>query len=88
MADAPKYRDEKPPITAEVGGEGGSFADPTYSESTERTDGPRESDTEQPNAAGDIAQYAIHGEQVKDGGAGTAPGPAAGMKKYPTEDPG
>jgi hypothetical protein len=38
MSDKPKYRDEKLPVTAEVGGEGGSYADPTFQEATERGD--------------------------------------------------
>jgi hypothetical protein len=38
MTDTPKYRDEKLPVTAEVGSEGGSYADPTFQEATERGD--------------------------------------------------
>ncbi len=38
MADAPKYRDERLPVTAEVGGEGGSHADPTFQKATEEGD--------------------------------------------------
>jgi hypothetical protein len=87
MADAPKYRDEPLPVTAEVGGEGGSFADPTYQESTRRERLPRQPETAQPNAESDAAQYASHGEQIEEGGAGTAPGPGEGMKRYPTDDP-
>jgi hypothetical protein len=40
MADTPKYRDERLPVTAEVGGEGGSYADPTYQIATNRGDVP------------------------------------------------
>jgi len=87
MADAPKYRDRKLPVTAEVGGEGGSFADPTYQESAERRDLPRQPDISRPGPAGDVAQYANHQAQIEKGGAGTAPGPDEGMKKYPTDDP-
>ncbi len=87
MDDARRYRDERLPVTAEVGGEGGSFADPTYQQSAEEPDGlTRASDTKQPNAAADVAQYAEHEEQIADGGVGTAPDPGQGMKKYPTED--
>ena len=38
MADTEKYRDERLPVTSEVGGEGGSFADPTYPEAFNRGD--------------------------------------------------
>ena len=38
MSDTPKYRDEKLPVTGEVGSEGGSYADPTYQEATEHGD--------------------------------------------------
>lgn len=38
MSDTPKYRDEKLPVTGEVGSEGGSFADPTFQEATEQGD--------------------------------------------------
>jgi hypothetical protein len=38
VPDTPKYRDEKLPVTGEVGSEGGSFADPTYQEATNTGD--------------------------------------------------
>jgi hypothetical protein len=38
MPDTPKYRDDKLPVTAEVGGEGGSYADPTFQKATEEGD--------------------------------------------------
>jgi hypothetical protein len=38
MSDTPKYRDEKLPVTGEVGGEGGSYADPTFQRATEEGD--------------------------------------------------
>lgn len=73
-------------MTAEVGGEGGSFADPTYEETAEKPEGlARASETSQPNAVADVAQYAEHEEQIVNGGVGTEPDPAEGMKKYPTE---
>jgi hypothetical protein len=84
MDDVQKYRDEDLPVTAEVGGEGGSFAESTYKSSDEKPD-ERASGTRQPDAAPDTAQYAEHREQVADEGVGTAPDPAHGMKKYPTE---
>lgn len=38
MADEPQDRDEPLPITAEIGGEGGSFGDDTYQESGKKGD--------------------------------------------------
>jgi hypothetical protein len=38
MTEKPRYRDEKLPVTAEVGSEGGSYADPTYQEPTRKGD--------------------------------------------------
>jgi hypothetical protein len=87
MADAPKFRDDELPVTAEIGGEGGSFADPTYQEAARRGELSRTPDTRQPPAQGDLPGYASHRSQIEQGGAGTAPGPDEGMKKYPTEDP-
>jgi hypothetical protein len=89
MDDTKRYRDEALPITAEVGGEGGSFADPTYQQ-TEATppgqDGLRRSDdTSQPNAASEVAHNANHRGEIAEGSVGADPGPAEGMKKYPTE---
>ena len=87
MDDVQRYRDEDLPVTAEVGGEGGSFAEPTYQKSDERPDGlERASDTRQPDAAADTAQYAEHREQVANGGVGTAPDPAHGMKSTRRSD--
>jgi hypothetical protein len=88
MGDTKKFRDEKLPVTAEVGGEGGSFADPTYQQSaTEGYRGlHRESDTEAPNAASEVAGNAEHRPPIADGGVGTNPDPAEGMKKYPSEE--
>ena len=87
MDDVKRYRDDDLPITAEVGGEGGSFADATYRapERSHVDDLPRQSDSEQPNAAADVAQNATHREQIEEGGVGTAPDPAKGLKKSPKE---
>jgi hypothetical protein len=38
MTETPKYRDEKLPVTGEVGSEGGSYADPTFQRATEEGD--------------------------------------------------
>ena len=89
MGDAPKkFRDDKnPSVTAEVGGEGGSFADATFRRPDDARDEdlPRQDDTRQPNAAAEVAQNATHRESIAEGGVGTEPGPDTGMKKYPTE---
>ena len=86
MDDEKKFRDDHLPVTAEIGGEGGSYADPTYQESATKPDGlGRAAENDEPNAAADVAQYAEHQEQIANGGVGTDPGPAEGMKKYPTE---
>jgi hypothetical protein len=87
MDDAKGPGDESMPVTAEVGGEGGSYADPTYQEATRNPGGlGRASDTETPNAAAEVAHNADHRGEIAEGGVGTDPGPAEGMKKYPTED--
>ena len=87
MDDARKREDERLPVTAEVGGEGGSYADPTYQEATLGGGTLRRaSDTGQPNAAADVAGNAEHRDEIANGGVGTDPGPADGMKKYPTEE--
>jgi hypothetical protein len=38
MGETPKYRDERLPVTEEVGSEGGSYADPTFQDATEHGD--------------------------------------------------
>ncbi|HEX5474402.1 MAG TPA: hypothetical protein VFX12_07060 [Vicinamibacterales bacterium] len=75
------------PITAEVGGEGGSFADATMQEGTDddvkgSRGIPRK---DRPAGAGDAAGEASHRDQVAEGGVGTDPGPGDGMKRFPTE---
>jgi hypothetical protein len=87
MEDVKKYRDDHLPVTAEVGGEGGSFADATYpaAERGQDDDLHRQADSEQPAAAADVAQNATHREQIAEGGVGTAPDPATGLKKSPEE---
>lgn len=65
-----KFRDEKLPVTAEVGDEGGSYADPTYQESEK--DGIRGPGLKRNDAPLPAEPQA-------------GPGPAEGMNKYPTE---
>ena len=89
MSSTRKFRDEKLPVTAEVGGEGGSYADPTYQEAAHdgvRGGGlDRVDQRDQQDAAGQIAHDALHRAEIEDGGVGTAPDPADGMKKPVTE---
>lgn len=86
MAHTDDRHDKTLPITAEVGSEGGSYADPTYQVATfgDETE-PRTIDPAgvQSDAAGEGVDFA----SVRGGGAGTAPDPGAGMVRYPTEPP-
>ena len=73
--------DKKLPVTAEVGGEGGSFADPTSQ--VETFAGPRGNVRVDPKdvsaADGDVAAAAAEGEPVRDAGE---------VMKHATEPPG
>lgn len=71
------------PVTAEVGSEGGSYAEETMQNETfERTQMDRPAGH---GGASSVATYAIDREAVAAGGIGaTASG---GMKRYPTEPP-
>lgn len=71
------------PVTAEVGSEGGSYADPTNQVATFGTL------LAQSNACagGSVAGDAMRSEEIAGGGSGTYPDPAGGMIRYPTEDP-
>jgi hypothetical protein len=71
------------PVTAEVGGEGGSFADPT----TQLATFGRPLDSLEGAGAGSAAGDAIRSAEVIEGGVGAGPGPADGMTRYPSEDP-
>src|SRR5215212_11034917 len=73
----------KLPVTAEVGGEGGSYAEPTIQEATfgaglERVEGH--------GGPGSAANYGIRSEEVTGAGVGAAPDPSSGMLRYPTEN--
>jgi len=72
------------PVTAEVGGEGGSYADPTLQVPTFR--GPT-ADIDSPAGAASVAGDAIGFEEVAAGGVGAGPDPADGMLRYPSQDP-
>jgi hypothetical protein len=70
MSGTDDRADKSLPVTAEVGGEGGSYADPTMQEETFRgARGNRRVD--QKSAAGgdgDVSAAAAEGEQVRDTG--------------------
>jgi hypothetical protein len=72
------------PVTAEVGGEGGSYADPTIQVAT--FGGQLDQDGGQGGAAS-ASNQAIRGADIAGGGMGSEPDPAQGMRRYPTEDP-
>jgi hypothetical protein len=73
------------PVTAEVGGEGGSFADATNQVATFRE--PQADERSGGPAASSALGYALHEESVAEGGVGTAPDPSRGMKRFPTDPP-
>lgn len=77
-------RSIKLPVTAEVGGEGGSYADPTMQVPTFEGDIARGR-----GDGGDasVANQSNRMEPIAQGGIGEAPGPDSGMLRYPTEPP-
>lgn len=78
--------DRSLPLTAEVGSEGGSYADPTNQVSTFGDhDGLRREEDRPGNAT--VATYATRSDEIQGGGIGTSPGPSGGMVRYPTEPP-
>jgi hypothetical protein len=72
-------------VTAEVGSEGGSYADATVQVASSGTALWRE---EGGGGPGSVAADATRSDEISGGGAGTHPGPATGMRRYPTEAPG
>src|SRR3954469_25923867 len=72
------------PVTAEVGGEGGSYADPTLQVPTFQ--GPS-ADIDIPAGGASVAGDAIGFQEVAAGGVGAGPDPADGMIRYPSQDP-
>jgi hypothetical protein len=86
--DAPGGTDDRAsralPVTAEVGGEGGSYADPTLQVATFR--GPA-ADIDLPAGVASVAGDAIGFQEVAAGGVGASPDPADGMIRYPSQDP-
>ena len=74
------------PVTAEVGSEGGSFADPTYQVATFGGDDARPVSDDQVGSA-PVAGGATEFDAAARGGIETGPDPAAGMVRYPSEPP-
>ncbi len=72
------------PVTAEVGGEGGSYADPTTQVATFGRELEQEGGQ---GGAASASTQAIRSADVAGGGLGAEPDPAQGMRRYPTEDP-
>ena len=72
------------PVTAEVGGEGGSYADPTIQVATF---GRPLDQLEGHGGAASVATQATRSDSVDAGGVGSGPDPADGMLRYPTDDP-
>jgi hypothetical protein len=72
------------PVTAEVGSEGGSYADPTHQVATF---GKPLDELEEAGGAESIATQAIRGAEVTPDSLRTGPDPADGLVRYPTEDP-
>ena len=72
------------PVTAEVGSEGGSYADPTYQVATfEDSNASRSADVALEASAGE----AIGFDTLAERGDGTSRDPAGGVVRYPTEPP-
>ena len=72
------------PITAEVGSEGGSYADPTNQVASLQNDVARASGH---GGASSAATQATRHDMVEGGGLSAAPDPNHGMIRYPTEPP-
>lgn len=85
MSRTDDRRDDPLPVTAEVGGEGGSYADPTMQVSTFA--GPGEGLPRGPGSGGpsSVATQAIHRETIAGGG--MSADSDRGMVRYPTEPP-
>jgi hypothetical protein len=81
MSSTGNQADNKLPVTAEVGGEGGSYADATLqAETFKGAEGnPRPDPKTIPSPDGDLASAAAEGEQVLDTG---------DLVKHATEPPG
>jgi hypothetical protein len=87
MSRTDDRRDAPLPVTAEVGGEGGSYADPTMQVETFQHPFKDQRNQEQGGGSAGVANYALDQASVAEGGVGTSPEPATGMLRYPTEAP-
>lgn len=72
------------PITAEVGSEGGSYADPTNQVASFENDVAR---TSGHGGASSVATQATRHDTVAGGELSAGPDPSHGMIRYPTEPP-
>ena len=73
------------PLTAEVGSEGGSYADPTHQVATFGNENELRSAGAPPEPS--ISGEAIGFDTVAEGGVGTSPDPSGGVLRYATEPP-
>ena len=87
MSRTGNRRDHPLPVTSEVGGEGGSYADATLQVAT--FCGPAAARDTRPGHGGmsSVATQAIRSETIGVGGASSAPDPDSGTMRYPTEAP-
>lgn len=76
-------RDNPLPVTAEIGSEGGSYADPTSQAATFGDEDEPRTIKEPQSDVVDAADFA----SIRAGGVGAAPDPHDGMIRYPTEPP-
>jgi hypothetical protein len=87
MSQTDDRRSTPLPVTAEVGGEGGSYADPTMQVETFQQPLKDERNAQPGGGRAAAANYSLDQASVAGGGVGTAPEPATGMLRYPTEAP-
>lgn len=87
MSRTDNRRDHALPVTSEVGGEGGSYADGTLQVAT--FSGPAAAQDTRPGHGGNssVATQAIRSDTIGVGGVSSAPDPDSGMIRYPTEAP-
>jgi hypothetical protein len=83
MSRTDDRREHTLPVTAEVGGEGGSFADPTIQVAT------FENDLRRGGGPAAESPGVTQAGQIDDaaGGDATGPGPDEGLIRHPSEDP-
>lgn len=79
-------RDKGLPVTGEVGGEGGSYADATVQRAT-FADEQGIARTEGHGGASSLANQATRSETIAAGGFTSGDDPGAGLLRHPSEDP-